>query len=119
MKKILLQFINCSNLFYNKLNITIKDKDNNIVYNSKTNKYGNITYNFKENEIYKINVLSQNHTIYITKNIKNKIVIYLGNMKLKKHSSITITLTDKYYAGLPMMEGNIYVKRNINTNYKW
>lgn len=76
MKKILLQFINCYNLFYNELNITIKDKDNNIVYNGKTNKYGNITYNFKENEIYKINVLSQNHTIYINKNIKNKIVIF-------------------------------------------
>ena len=28
MRKILLQFINCSNLFYNELNITIKDKDN-------------------------------------------------------------------------------------------
>lgn len=119
MKRLLINCIICLNKKINKYNIIIKDIDDNILLNRCVNNLDNISFDFKNNTIYKIYIMSQLFIVYINDNIKDKLVFYVGNSirRCNTFIPITIKITDSYYKDLPIMEGNIYVKRNIDSYY--
>lgn len=119
MKNITIKCITNANI--NSCNIIIKDKEDNILLDKKTNNLEELNFSFYNDTIYKIIIMSQLYIVYINDNIEDKLVFYIGNTKRKcnKIIPITIKITDSYYKDLPIMKGNIYVKRNINSNYKW
>ena len=105
-------FIN-SNINISDYNIIIKDREDNILLNKKTNNLKELKFNFRNNELYKIIIMSQLFVVYINDTIKDKLIFYIGNKikQCKKIIPITIKITDSYYKDLPIMKGNIICQK--------
>ena len=111
IKQIKLIFIGSSLYNYKKENIKIYDLDNNLILN--TNLYnGEIRFLAQEKTFYKIkaNIMNEeiNKVFYVNNDdtysfILNRIIID----KKINNKSITFLLTDKLYANLPIMNGEI------------
>ena len=119
MKRLLIKCIICLNIKINNYNIIIKDINDNVLLDKDVNNLDNISFNFKNNNIYKIYVMNQLFIVYINDNIKDKLAFYVGYSirRCNTFIPITIKITDSYYKDLPIMEENIYVKRNIDSYY--